>query len=331
MGRDRPRTHRERRRGPLRSAARIAGLVAVAWGLLVVTGCSLQERIIFPGPRLPADRPPPPGGEAIWIEAEPGIRVEGWFFAATGASAAAPAPAVMVFHGNGELIDDGWFDVELYRPLGVSVLLCEYRGYGRSGGRPSQTGIGRDMLAFRTWLDARPEVDADRVLYHGRSLGGAVAADLARTRPPAGLVLTSTFTSMRDMFARHLVPRFLCRHPFETERTLPDYDGPVLLVHGDEDPLVPAAHSRRLAAAARRGELLVLEGEGHVMGLERPEYVAAVRGLARAALGLGAADPPAGPPAAPPLTGDPPTGTGGGSGAGDAGSTSAPAPRTPDT
>ena len=334
MARDRPTRAGTRGRGILRGSWRVARIVAVAWGLLVVAGCMLQERVIFPGQRLPAVRSAPPGVEVVWVEAEAGIRVEGWYLPAAGASAATPGPAVMVFHGNGELIDDGWFDVELYRPLGIGVLLCEYRGYGRSGGRPSQTGIVRDMRAFRDWLDARPEVDADRVLYHGRSLGGAVAAGLAGTRAPAGMVLTSTFTSMRDMFARHLVPGFLCRHPFETERSLTGFDGPVLLVHGDRDPLVPAAHSRRLATVAPRAELLVLEGEGHVMGLDRPDYVVAVRRFAGAVLGLAADDGQrdgAVPGDGPPITGDPPRGSAAGSGAADDGSTTARGPRTPGT
>ena len=110
----------------------------------------LQDSIIFPCPR--AQEPEEVavrqhGIERIWLTPEDGSRVEAWYLAAPGRSAAHPGPAVIYTHGNGELIDYWPAALEPYRQWGVSILLPEYRGYGRSTGKPSQAAVVADMAA----------------------------------------------------------------------------------------------------------------------------------------------------------------------------------------
>ena len=212
-----------------------------------------QDRIIFPRRFTPAPAERPYGDDAVLmtVQADTDTTVEAWFLPAHSASAEHPAPLVIYFHGNAELIDYQHWIVEGYRRLGCSVLLPEYRGYGRSGGTPSQRGIRTDAVRFYDDVVKRPEVDADRIIVHGRSIGGGVAADFARVRRPAALVLDSTLTSVGAFAIKHLAPPFLVKHPFRTARFLAESDVPALIFHGARDEVIPVSHGRRLGALAR--------------------------------------------------------------------------------
>ncbi|QKK03302.1 MAG: alpha/beta fold hydrolase [Pseudomonadota bacterium] len=129
---------------------------------------------------------------------------------------------------------------------GVSTLLVEYRGYGRSGGAPSREAVVRDAAAFYDRLARRADVRPDRIMLHGRSIGGAVAAELALAREPAALILESTFTSLESMFWRFGIPGFIVRDRFRTEDALKALDTPVLVMHGRRDNIIPVAHGREL-------------------------------------------------------------------------------------
>jgi uncharacterized protein len=132
----------------------------------------------------------------------------------------------------------------------------EYPGYGRSGGRPSRASITAAMRAAYDTLAARPEVDARRIVACGRSLGGAAVCDLSRERPLAALVLVSTFTRVTDFARRYLVPPFLVRDPFDNLAAVARFDGPLLIVHGRNDAMIPFDHARRLHRAAPCGRLV---------------------------------------------------------------------------
>lgn len=228
----------------------------------------LQRKMIFPGTDLPAGEPvglAEAGAEQLWLHNEEG-KVEGWYLPGQGVSADKPGPAVIIAHGNGELID-GWLTgtAERYRQSGVSVLLPEYRGYGRSEGTPSQEHITRDFVRFYDQLAARPEVDKERIAFHGFSLGGAVLASLARKRRPAGFILQSTFTNIADMAPGLPVPQFMITDPFDTLEVVEALDVPVLVVHGERDEVIPFEHGKRLAKAARNAEFVTHAGGHHLM------------------------------------------------------------------
>lgn len=223
----------------------------------------LQRLFVFPSF---AAVPDPRAGEGVrglekWsLETEDGA-VEAFFLPAPGATADRPLPAVVFAHGNAELIDY-WVDtLDRYRSFGLSVLLPEYRGYGRSAGRPTERGIVGDFVRFYDRLSDRPDVDSSRIVFHGRSIGGGVVCGLARQRPPAAMILSSTFTSVARIARRYGLPRRFVLDPFDNEEVLCALDVPVLLVHGRRDRIVPLAHGQRLCDIAKDAELLLYDAD----------------------------------------------------------------------
>ena len=169
----------------------------------------------------------------------------------------------MFAHGNGELIDD-WIDsFETPRAWGASVLLVEYPGYGRSSGAPSEASIAAAMIAAYDWALTRPGVDPARIVGWGRSVGGGAVCALARERSLAALVLESSFTSVRSMANGIGLPAFLVRDPFDNLATVASFAGPVLIVHGERDSMIPVAHARELHEAAKDSRLWLEPSCGH--------------------------------------------------------------------
>ena len=225
---------------------------------------SLQRRILFPRhftfprPELVSTIP---GLESFWIESPEGP-VEGWFLPGHGVSPDAPGPTAIFAHGNAELIDDWPEMMEGYRRLGVSVLLAEYRGYGRSAGAPSQEAITADFIAFHDWLLLRSDVDPERLIFHGRSLGGGAVCALATQRRPAAMVLQSTFLSVAAVARRFLIPGFLIIDTFDNHALVSELDAPLLLIHGQRDELIPFSHAVTLNEAAPNSRLVTYQA-GH--------------------------------------------------------------------
>lgn len=241
-------------------------LASLAAGLilaLVLGLVRLQRAMIFPR-ELPREVPlalRTPGLERLWLETDEG-RVEAWILPGEGVGAAHPGPAVVFTHGNAELIDHWPGALARYRALGVSVVLPEYRGYGRSAGTPSEAAIAEDLRALHARLVAHPMIDGSRLVYHGRSLGGGAACTLLDRHPPRALILESTFTSIVDIAAAMHVPSFLIVDRFESAAAVRRYAGPLLVFHGTRDRVIPVEHGRRLAAL-REGAELVLYDAGH--------------------------------------------------------------------
>ena len=226
-------------------------LACVAYVALVL---GAQRRLVFPAPRtgLPSAAVLHPDVEVLDLDG-----VEAWLAGPLG-NREGPAPAVIFSHGNGELIDHWLAPMRTLRERGVAVLLVEYPGYGRSRGRPSEKAITRTLIAGYDALVARRQTDPERVIAYGRSLGGGAACALARHRPLAALILESTFTSVRRMARAAGVLGPLVLDPFESLDVVRDFAGPVLVVHGRHDAIIPVAHGRALHDAARQGTLHVL-------------------------------------------------------------------------
>lgn len=242
-------------------------LLVAGFGLATLFGVLfwLQRAILFPASVARVDAGAGEGIEGlqkIWLQIERG-QVEAWFLPGKGVSAEAPGPLVIFAHGNGEAIDHWPAVLRHYRDQGISVALPEYRGYGRSAGSPSQSAITDDFVAVYDLLVSRPEVDRDRVIFHGRSLGGGVVGSVLEKRPAAALILQSTFTSVADLaWERWFVPSFLILDTFDTREVLETFDGPVLVVHGKSDTLIPVEHAQRLHETAKDATLVLFEG-GH--------------------------------------------------------------------
>ncbi|BAM05215.1 alpha/beta hydrolase [Phycisphaera mikurensis] len=242
---------RPRRRGFARSLRRLGPLVGVLFllsgGLIML----LERSLLYPAqhmkPRAELDLPP--GAERWWAEHGEG-RTAAHFYPGEGVSEAAPGPVVLFAHGNAEFIEDYEEAFPMYRALGVSVLLVEYRGCGHSTGRATKRGITADHLAFFDRLAADPRVDPAGIVLHGRSMGGGIVATVAAQRPAAAaLILESTYTSISRIAWSLWVPGFLIRDDWDVTAALALYEGPVLIVHSEIDEVLPYAMGEANAAA----------------------------------------------------------------------------------
>ena len=235
-----------------------AALYALYCGYLYLA----QRSMLFPGAlsSVPANARQLPPSEIIYLTTSFG-EVEAWLYTPSSnrqLRSGEQAPAVIVAHGNAEYLETFPADFLRFTELGLTVLHVEYPGYGRADGSPSQATITETFVVAYDSLSARKDIDSGRILFFGRSLGGGAVCALATQRPAAGLVLLSTFTGIRDLAGRFRAPTALVRDPFDNLDVVRDYDGPVLVMHGTGDTLVPHEHGRRLVDAAARGQLVDL-------------------------------------------------------------------------
>ena len=246
-----------------------AAIKYILWPLvLYIAYCGLlfllQRHIIFPRYQIPqpaqADLPIA-GIEKIWFDTA-GAKVEAWFIPADGSSSASPQPVVIFGHGNGELIDYWPEELGKFARLGIGLLLVEYPGYGRSAGNPSEKSVSQTFVAAHDWLTSRTDIDSSRIILLGRSLGGGAVCALARHRPSAALILMSTFASAKSFAKKFLVPSILVRDPFDNLSVVENFPGPVLIIHGKHDTIIPYSHGKALHAAAKQGEMITYNA-GH--------------------------------------------------------------------
>ncbi|SDW47702.1 alpha/beta hydrolase [Thiocapsa roseopersicina] len=271
----------------------LSGLGWIASAILLLNAAMwlLQPGMVFYPTRV-LDATPADWGlqfEDVELTASDGTRLHGWFIPHPDAT-----HTLIFFHGNTGNISHRGDSIAIFHRLGLSVLIIDYRGYGRSSGRPSEAGIYRDALAARDHLVGVRGGDPASILIFGRSLGASVAADLASRGPSAGVILESGFSSARDM-ARHLYPglhRVLyLRFDFDAAERLSRVRSPVLVLHSPDDEIVPYALGRKLFEAAREPKRFVdLRGD-HNNGFlaSQPDYE---RSLAAFISSLGPSQPP---------------------------------------
>lgn len=232
-----------------------AGLYMAYAGLVFF----LQRSMIFPRFVIPPYTDPvrPRDAEVLTIQTGEET-VEAWFIPAD-TSFSGPCPAVIFAHGNAELID---FWPEYLKPLsqnGIHLLLVEYPGYGRSKGRPSEKSITRTFTAAYDQLVVKNTVDPGRIILFGRSIGGGAICSLAKERPSAGLILLSTFTSIRSFAPRYGLFPFMIRDPMDNIGVLKEYPRPVLILHGNRDDLIPFTHAKALASVSKYTRLIAYD------------------------------------------------------------------------
>lgn len=243
-------------------------VVGAAYAALLGLAFLLQGHLLyFPGMGREVVRTPRDLGldhETVWLTAEDGVRVEAWYL---------PVPAArgvaLLAHGNAGNISHRLDYAPLFHRLGYSLLLFEYRGYGRSEGRPSEEGTYADARAAWRHLVAQRGIPAERIVLVGESLGGAVAARLAAAERPAALVLASSFVSVPEL-AADLYPwlpaRRLARFRYDTLAALRQVACPVFVAHSRDDEIVPFAHGEQLFAAAREPKAFLEMSGGHNEG-----------------------------------------------------------------
>ena len=196
--------------------------------------------------------------EDVRFKASDGVELNGWFFPASTNSHRARL-AVLVCHGNAGNISHRLDTCVALLATGVNVFVFDYRGYGRSQGRPSEEGTYRDAQAAYQWLRQKGFAGTNIIAF-GESLGGGVAAELAAREPVGGLVLQSTFTSVPDMGAElfpWLPVRWLGTIHYDTRSKLPRLQVPVLVMHSPADELVGFHHGQSEFRRRQRTQALL--------------------------------------------------------------------------
>ena len=238
----------------------IVGAVGL-YGVWLVLLYLIQRTMVYPGARIrtrPALAPDRQDREILWLQTSFG-QVEAWLLQPVGTDSQGPMPAIILGHGNAELIDSIPEGFLRFRQRGYAVLLVEYPGYGESAGTPTLSSVTETFTAAYDALLSRPDIDALRIVGMGRSLGGGAICRLAMQRSLQALLLVSTFADLPSLSRCYLAPARLATERYDNEAVVHEFSGPVLIVHGTRDELIPLTHARRNAAVAGRGRLLTYD------------------------------------------------------------------------
>lgn len=231
---------------------KILAVIAGAYALLVAFVYLTQSRMLYlpdmPGRELGAT--PAIIGldyEDVWIDAKDGVRIHGWFVPARSER------VLLFFHGNAGNISHRLESIRQFNDAGLSVLIIDYRGYGRSEGRMTERGSYRDADAAWRYLTRDRGIAPARIILFGRSLGASVASRLASERDPLALIVESSFTSVPEI-AQDLYPwlpaRWLSRLRHSTLDHIRDVHCPVLVIHSRDDEIIPYRHGQAIFEAA---------------------------------------------------------------------------------
>ena len=247
----------------MRVTALLLGLAVIG---IVARQTELLERlfIYFPDRELhatPADRGV--GFEDVFFTAPDGVKLHGWF---------APGSSDVTWvwlHGNAGNISNRVDNLAvLHQRLGVNIFIFDYRGYGLSEGKPSERGTYLDGVAALAYVRSRRDVDGRKIVLFGRSLGCAVAVEIAARAGAYAVVLESPFTSVRAM-ARRAYPFLpgvgaLVRAKYDSLSKIKDVDAPIMVLHGDHDEIAPFDMGQELFEAANEPKrFYTIEGAGH--------------------------------------------------------------------
>jgi uncharacterized protein len=236
-----------------RSVIRVIRTLGIVYILVIVCMMIFEESLIFFPSRYPEGDWQPLGFnfEDAWFQAADGTKLHGWFVPREKSRV-----AILFCHGNaGNVTHRADILKIMHDNLDASILIFDYRGYGRSEGKPNGTGILADARAARSWLAKRENIAEKEVVLMGESIGGAVAADLAAKDGAKGLVLISTFSSLGEVAAYHypfLPVRLLMRTRLDVAGQIANYKGPLLQMHGQADTIVPFKFGRALFDAANQ-------------------------------------------------------------------------------
>lgn len=213
--------------------------------------------------------------EDVALQTADGLRLHGWYLPHAEAVA-----ALLFCHGNAGNVSHRTESLRQLHSLGLNVFLFDYRGYGRSEGRPTEEGTYQDALAAYDWLQGRcPELP---ILLFGRSLGAAVAIDLAARCKGTALIAESGFTSV-PAIGQELFPilpvKWLVRTQYDSLEKMQHVKIPVLVIHSREDEIVPFHHGENLYAAAPGPKQFLEIRGGHNDGyvLSEPEYLRGIQ------------------------------------------------------
>ena len=223
-------------------------IVSVAVILFVALYVKWFERssIFFPSKyieKTPLDKSLP--YEDVYFKTEDGVKLNGWFVPAKGQARA----TILFCHGNAGNISHRFDTIEIFNGLDLNVFIFDYRGYGKSDGWPSEKGTYWDAQAAYNYLMTRRDIDKKKIVLYGKSLGGAVALDLATKVKVYAVISDGVFTSTLDM-AKEIYPflpaKLFITMKYDTLSKIDGVDAPKLIIHSREDEIVPFHHGEKL-------------------------------------------------------------------------------------
>jgi fermentation-respiration switch protein FrsA (DUF1100 family) len=226
----------------------------------------LRQRDLLYAPSR--DHPEPaacgvPDMQVVALRTDDGVALNAWWLEPTRKD----APVVLYCHGNAGNMADCAFKVAAYRAVGMGVLMFDYRGYGGNPGSPTEQGLYADARAAWRFLTETKGIAAERLVIHGESLGSGVATQIALEQSPAALVLEAAFISIPAVGKRQypwLPVHRLAKDRYESLAKIGRIHAPILILHGEDDTLVPVEFGRRLFAAAQEPKAVyVFPGAGH--------------------------------------------------------------------
>jgi len=185
--------------------------------------------------------------EDIYFSTEDNVKLNAWFLPAKDSKF-----TLLFCHGNGGNICHRIEKIRALNALGLDVFIFDYRGYGKSDGRPSEQGFYRDISAAYEYLVSEKKISPDRIVLYGESLGGAVAIDLAARVHVKALITEATFSSTKDV-ARVVFPYFpvfLISSKFDSLNKIKNIKAPKLIIHSQNDEIIPFVQSEKLFNAA---------------------------------------------------------------------------------
>jgi len=255
--------------------------IALVYLLVVALAWAFQERLLY----LPHMGREPIGTPAdrglawspVTLETEDSLALDAWWLPHE-----RPRASLLFLHGNAGNISHRLDSLVQFHRLGLSVLILDYRGYGRSEGRPSEEGMALDARAGWRWLREEADQAPESIVLFGRSLGAAVAAELAEGREaqgerPAAVILESPFRSVPALAQRvypFLPARWLARFSHDAERHVRGISAPLLVIHSRDDEIIPFAEGEAVFRAARDPKRLLEIRGGHNTGFleSEPDY-----------------------------------------------------------
>lgn len=253
--------------------AKILACIIIALYIIVAIALYvLQTKLIFHPGKLSRDFKFKLGPEddEVFLKTSDGEEINGLFYHGT------RTEVILYFHGNaGDL--SGWhFAAEDFVVHGYNVLIIDYRGYGKSSGTISENGFYLDAeAAYNYLLNIKGFVSQDIIIY-GRSIGSGVAVDLASKHRTKGLVLESPYSSLTKLANEKLpffYPSLYLRYSFNNNQKIKLVKSPVILIHGEQDSLIPSSHSKNLFKEITSGKKMILIKDGSHNDLNSyPEY-----------------------------------------------------------
>jgi len=210
--------------------------------------------------------------EDVTLNAEDNVQLNAWYIPYKKSD-----QVLLFFHGNAGNISHRRDSIEIFHRLGFNVFIIDYRGYGKSQGKPGEQGFYRDASAAWRYLTEEKGFAAKQVVIFGRSLGGAVATQLASGVQAQGLILESTFSSAKD-FARSVFPLFsrllFMRYDFDIAEKIQRVNYPVLILHSPDDEIMPFNLGEKVYLSAHQPKRFVKMKGDHNYGfvLSQPEY-----------------------------------------------------------